>query len=83
MGSCGTEIVCELAAPVMGTQGGGAGCIESKVEDREAPKETISVTLAPAQEGATPSPHSLPLVPFLRAPLQIQGGVAFWVPFLI
>ena len=32
---CETEVVCELAAPLMRTHGGRAGCIERKVEDRE------------------------------------------------
>lgn len=31
---CGIEVVCELAAPMMRTHRGGAGCMERKVEDR-------------------------------------------------
>lgn len=60
---CGTEVVCELAAPLMRTHGGRAGCIERKVEDREGTWEAISITpcLRPG-EGSflTPQPPTGP-----------------------
>ena len=57
----GTQVVCELAAPMMRTHGGGAGCMERKFEDREGPPEAISTTRCPgAGEGSflTPRPPS-------------------------